>query len=163
MMHYTAFRSVVFAISAASLSSSVGCRRPSVGDRIRADAAVRADSIADERTEKRRSSATQAITFTDAERRQFTRVELMIQSRFSGVQVTPRGRYYNIQIRGASSFGSSNEALVVIDGAVRSLVDLAGVDPKDVDKIEVMKDGAAAFYGSRGANGVIILTTRRAQ
>ena len=85
----------------------------------------------------------------------------MIQARFSGVEVTQAGNAFSIKIRGAGSFASSNEPLIVIDGAVRTTADLASVNPKDVVRIEVMKDSAAAFYGVRGANGVIVITTRR--
>jgi TonB-dependent SusC/RagA subfamily outer membrane receptor len=45
--------------------------------------------------------------------------------------------------------------------SMRSTVDLAGVDPKEVERIEVIKDAAAAYYGVRGANGVLVITTRR--
>jgi len=101
------------------------------------------------------------VTFDDAERARFTRVEQMIQARFSGVQVLPSGGNFTIQIRGTGSFGSGNEPLVVIDGATRTVRDLGSVHPREVMRIEVMKDAAASFYGSRGANGVIVITTRR--
>lgn len=148
-------------IAAGCLLVGIGCRRG-------ATTQIRDDSAAARRTpsdrvaaERARSSATQAVTFTDAERRQFTRVELMIQSRFSGVQVVPQGRGFAIRIRGSGSFGAGNDPLVIIDGASRSTADLGGVDPKEVDRIEVMKDGAAAIYGARGANGAIIITRLR--
>jgi TonB-dependent SusC/RagA subfamily outer membrane receptor len=101
------------------------------------------------------------VDFEEAERSRFTRVEQMIQARFSGVQVFPKGGGYTIQIRGTGSFGSSNEPLVIIDGASRSTADLGAIDPRDVERIAVVKDAAASFYGVRGANGVIMITTRR--
>src|SRR5262245_36457318 len=119
------------------------------------------DSARSANQERSRSSATQAVTFDDAERSRFTRVEQMIQARFSGVQVTPKGGGFAIQIRGTGSLSLSNEPLVVIDGALRTVQDLGTVHPRDVMRIEVMKDAAASFYGSRGANGVILITTRR--
>lgn len=86
----------------------------------------------------------------------------MIQAHFAGVQVTQQGGNYTIQIRGVGSFGSSNEPLVIVDGATRTVADLGRVSPLDVQRIEVFKDAAASFYGSRGANGVIVITTRTA-
>ena len=148
------------ALAVSCLMVAVACRREGTTPR---DDGAAARRTASERaaSERARSSATQAVTFTDAERRQFTRVELMIQSRFSGVQVVPQGRGFAIRIRGSGSFGAGNEPLVIIDGASRSTADLAGVDPREVDRIEVMKDGAAAIYGARGANGAIIITRLR--
>jgi iron complex outermembrane receptor protein len=111
--------------------------------------------------ERSRSSATQSVDFNEEERSRFTRVELMIQAHFSGVQVTPKGNGFSIRIRGTGSFGANNEPLVVVDGASRSTADLAGINPREVERIEVVKDAAASFYGMRGANGVIVIKTRR--
>jgi TonB-dependent SusC/RagA subfamily outer membrane receptor len=113
------------------------------------------------RTEVSRTSASQVVTFAEAERGKYSRVEFMIQARFSGVQVTQNGNAFSIRIRGTGSFASSNEPLVIIDGANFTTADLGSVNPKDVVRIEVMKDSAAALYGVRGANGVIVITTRR--
>lgn len=121
------------------------------------------DSLRTAQAERGRSSATQSIDFTDEERGKFTRVEQMIQARFSGVQVEPSGGGYSIRIRGSSSLGTSrNEPLIIIDGASRSPGDLGVISPREVQRIEVMKDGAASIYGSRGSNGVIRVTTIRA-
>jgi len=85
----------------------------------------------------------------------------MIQAKFSGVQVISLGGSYTIRIRGSGSFTSGNDPLVIIDGASRSTSDLRSISPVDVKRIEIVKDGAGSFYGSRGANGVIIITTGR--
>lgn len=120
------------------------------------------DSLRAAQAERGRSSATQSIDFTVEERLKFTRVEQMIQARFSGVQVEPSGGGYSIRIRGSSSLGTSrNEPLIIIDGASRSTGDLGSISPREVQRIEVMKDGAASIYGSRGSNGVIRITTIR--
>jgi TonB-dependent SusC/RagA subfamily outer membrane receptor len=155
-------RSIVILSSMVLFSGSNACRRSAVPD-VDPQAAVRADSAATLVAERNRSTATQAEMFSDEERLRYSRVELMIQAKFPGVKVLPRGRSYSIQIRGTNSISTSNEPHVVIDGIPRTVTDLGTVDPKDVTKIEVLKDGAAAFYGSRGANGVIIITTRRAR
>jgi TonB-dependent SusC/RagA subfamily outer membrane receptor len=122
-----------------------------------------ADSARAAAAERGRSAATQVVTFTEEERRRYTRVEHMIRARFTGVTVTPSGRGFSVQIRGSGSFGSSTEPLVVVDGASRTTADLGGLDPREVERIEIIKDGAAAIYGSRGANGVIVIATRRAR
>src|SRR5690606_7154463 len=68
------------------------------------------------------------------------------------------GHASNIRIRGVTSFGNTNP-LVLIDGVQGSLNDVAS---DDVESIQVLKDaGAAAIYGVRGANGVIVVTTKK--
>ncbi len=120
------------------------------------------DSLRTAQGERGRSSATQSIDFTAEERLKYNRVEQMIQARFSGVQVLPSGGGYSILIRGSSSLGTSrSEPLIIIDGASRSTGDLASISTREVQRIEVMKDGAASIYGSRGSNGVIRITTVR--
>ena len=95
-----------------------------------------------------------------------TRVEEMIRGRVPGVDVQRRADgTYSIRIRGAGSLGGDGEPLFVIDGVPISPVApgtaLAGIDPSTVSRIDVLKDAsAAAIYGSRGMNGVILITTR---
>jgi TonB-dependent SusC/RagA subfamily outer membrane receptor len=155
-----AFVSLRLVVLAACLAPAAACLRRSGADADRARA-LSADSARAVRAEQSRSSATQAVTFAEAERTRYTRVEQMIQARFAGVTVVPRGRGFSIQIRGTGSFTSSNEPLVLIDGVTRSTSDLGGVTPRDVERIEIVKDAAASIYGVRGANGVIVVTTRR--
>ncbi len=98
-----------------------------------------------------------------------TRVEDLIQGRVPGVQVTRTGDGdYAVRIRGANSVLGSGTPLYVIDGTqVRAqglLSALAGVQPQLVERIEVLKDaGATSIYGVLGANGVILITTKRAR
>jgi TonB-dependent SusC/RagA subfamily outer membrane receptor len=95
-----------------------------------------------------------------------SRVEEMIQGRMAGVVVTRvAGGGYSIRIRGASSL-AGGEPLFVLDGvpllSTRPGHELDGINPSDIERIDVLKDaGSAAVYGSRGANGVILITTRR--
>lgn len=124
-------------------------------------AAQAADSAQSAQIERSRSSASQVVEFPEDERSRYARVEQMIQARFSGVRVISTGSNYIIRIRGSASLTSSNDPLVVIDGANRSIGDLRTVSPGDVKRIEIVKDGAGSFYGSRGANGIIIITTGR--
>ena len=98
-----------------------------------------------------------------------TRVEDLIQGRIAGVQVTRTGDGdYAVRIRGANSVLGSGTPLYVIDGTqVRAqglLSALAGVQPQSVERIEVLKDaGSTSIYGVLGANGVILITTKRAR
>ncbi|MDR2233173.1 MAG: TonB-dependent receptor [Tannerella sp.] len=65
-----------------------------------------------------------------------------------------------IRIRGVSSFGET-EPLVVIDGVADRAGGLSRLDPNEIESMSVLKDGAAAIYGARAANGVILITTKK--
>jgi TonB-linked SusC/RagA family outer membrane protein len=92
------------------------------------------------------------------------RVDQALQGRAAGVQVvntdgSPGGNT-TIRIRGSNSVNGSNAALVVIDGLQGA--DLRSLNPNDIESIEVLKDASAtAIYGSQGANGVIVITTKK--
>lgn len=82
-----------------------------------------------------------------------------IQGQFPGVMVS-NGQ---IIVRGTSTLMGvqGDAALVVIDGAISNTSDLITVSPHDVASIDVLKDGSSSVYGSRGANGVVIITTKK--
>ncbi|MFC5625375.1 SusC/RagA family TonB-linked outer membrane protein [Algoriphagus winogradskyi] len=87
-----------------------------------------------------------------------------LQGKIAGVQIqnttSEAGVSPSIRIRGNSSIGANNEPLVVVDG-FPTPDGLSFINPNDIESIEVLKDAAsAAIYGSRGANGVIIVTTK---
>ena len=88
----------------------------------------------------------------------------MLVGRFAGVEVYQLpGGGTSIRIRGSRSLKANQEPLFVLDGmpqhnGSQSLLDL---DPHDIKSIEVLKDAGASVYGSRGANGVILIATRR--
>jgi len=104
-----------------------------------------------------------------------------LQGRAAGVQVTQvsgrPGGETSIRIRGSSSINAGNEPLYVIDGmlitsdnsqtnaggiAGSSLNGLSAINPGDIERIEILKDASAtALYGSRGSNGVVLITTKR--
>ncbi len=109
-----------------------------------------------------------------------TSVDQAIQSRVPGVQVTQTsaapGGGISIRVRGANSINSGSEPLYVIDGfpmypdndAIgvggnrRSANAMATINPNEIESIEILKDASAtSIYGSRGANGVVLITTRR--
>ena len=67
-----------------------------------------------------------------------------------------------IRIRGISSINAGNDPLIIVDGAPYT-GDLGNLNPNDVESMTVLKDAASnALYGARGANGVVIITTKRA-
>ena len=76
----------------------------------------------------------------------------MLRGEVPGVQVSGK----SIKIQGASSFVASTEPLLVVDGMAVSTID--DIQPRMVKSIEVLKGSAASIYGSRGANGVILIT-----
>jgi TonB-dependent starch-binding outer membrane protein SusC len=93
-----------------------------------------------------------------------------LQGRIAGVEFaqtnTKPGSTMQIRIRGQRSLLASNDPLIVLDGIPfpGAITDIAGINTNDVKSIEVLKDASAtAIYGSRGANGVILITTNRGQ
>lgn len=98
--------------------------------------------------------------------------ESLISGRISGVNVTgggSPGAKADIRIRGGSSLNASNDPLIILDGLPLSNAVPAGstsilstIDPNDIESFTVLKDAsAAAIYGSRAANGVIVITTKK--
>ncbi|MBW3630642.1 MAG: TonB-dependent receptor [Gemmatimonadetes bacterium] len=107
-------------------------------------------------------------------------VENVLQGRVSGVQVQQNsgvpGSAISVRVRGASSISAGNEPLYVIDGVpaiqgdfsllnigqTQSISALSSLNPSEIESIEVLKDAsAAAIYGSRASNGVVLVTTKR--
>ncbi len=97
------------------------------------------------------------------------RVETMLEGHIPGLEVIPQGGDFTLRIRGFKTVregGGDDAPLLVIDDIIvpagSFATALAGMAPYDVARIDVLKDaGATAVYGSRGANGVIIITTKR--
>jgi len=85
-----------------------------------------------------------------------------LQGRAAGVQITANngepGASFKVRVRGGTSINASSDPLYVIDGFIGGALP----PPEDIESIEVLKDASAtAIYGSRGANGVIMVTTKR--
>lgn len=93
-----------------------------------------------------------------------TNITQALRGRVAGVQFTDNGRpgqEGTILVRGERSITASNDPLIIVDGAFYN-GDLADIHPNDVESMEVLKDAsAAAIYGSRAANGVILITTKQ--
>lgn len=116
----------------------------------------------------RKSDLTGAITSVNAKDMKqgiITSAEQLLQGKVAGLSVVQSSGApeagASIRLRGGTSLSASNGPLVVVDGIPG--VDFNSVQPSEIVSIDVLKDAsAAAIYGSRGANGVIIVTTNRA-
>jgi len=96
-----------------------------------------------------------------------------LQGRVAGVQVVQNssapGGSVSVRVRGTNSIRGSSEPLYIIDGVqvsngggVNDLSPLSTINPNDIESVEVLKDASStAIYGARGANGVVIVTTKR--
>lgn len=93
---------------------------------------------------------------TDKKFASYTNIYDMIRGQIAGVDV--KGN--SIKIQGANSFTASTEPLFVVDGQIVPSIDF--ISPTDVKSIEVLKGSSATVYGSRGANGVILITLKGA-
>lgn len=93
----------------------------------------------------------------DVDFSQYSNIYELIKGRFAGVQVVNG----EIIIRGVNSINSSSAALVVVDGVPVDGSALNSIPPVQVKSINVIKDGSSAIYGSRGANGVVLIETKR--
>jgi TonB-linked SusC/RagA family outer membrane protein len=127
------------------------------------------------------------VNVSNSIERSVTSVEEILQGQVSGVQITQNtgapGAGITFSIRGATSINGSNQPLIIIDGypvntdnssvkvntnsgygAVEQPTDnaLANLNPGEIESVEILKDAsAAAIYGSRASNGVVIITTKR--
>lgn len=128
------------------------------------------------------ASATSKVTAKQFQTAVISTVDQALQGRATGIQVTSSsgepGANTVIRVRGSNSLSGNNEPLYVIDGVIMpeykeasatvygsfSQNGLYGLNPNDVESIEVLKDASAtAIYGSRGANGVVVITTKAAK
>ncbi|MEL5895673.1 TonB-dependent receptor [Bacteroides sp. GD17] len=116
---------------------------------------------------QRKSSLTGSVTAIKSEKLKDVTtpsVADMLQGKVAGVAVSPvsgqPGAGVSVRIRGTGSIEGNKDPLWVIDGVVGNAV--AELNPNDIETISILKDGSAtALYGSRGANGVIQVTTKR--
>lgn len=132
-----------------------------------------------EQSKRTLSTSVSSIEGDAIARQPVSNFEQTMQGQIPGVQVTSPtgapGSAINVRIRGNNSYSLGNEPLYVIDGiplvprydediAVGNQRSnpLASINPNDIESIDVLKDGAAAaIYGSRAANGVVVITTKR--
>ena len=130
------------------------------------------------------SGSISSVSVNDRVATQSNSVDQLLQGRASGVQVIQNGATpgsgISVKIRGTNSLRGNNEPLYVIDGIIISSAGedvlptgigntgqetqngLNGINPRDIESIQVLKDASAtAIYGSRGANGVVLITTKK--
>jgi TonB-linked SusC/RagA family outer membrane protein len=123
------------------------------------------------------SSAQVSVTSDQISKTVNTTFEQALQGRAAGVYVTQNtgqpGGGVSVNIRGVSTLNGSNEPLYVIDGvqiapgtvsygSTSSTNPLAAINPRDIESMEVLQGpSATAIYGSRGTNGVVLITTKR--
>ena len=93
-------------------------------------------------------------------------VDNALQGRIAGADFLSTtgepGSTTSIRIRGTRSINASNEPLIVVDGVMDAIHDLNDINSDDIASISVLKDASStAIYGSRGANGVILITTKQ--
>ena len=81
-----------------------------------------------------------------------------LMGRVPGLTVIKTGTTYKYIIRGLSSINSQTDTLFIVDGV--EVMDISYLNPRDVKSVEVLKDSSASIYGTRGACGVILITTR---
>jgi TonB-dependent SusC/RagA subfamily outer membrane receptor len=102
-------------------------------------------------------NALATLNSNDLDFSQYSNIYDLIKGRFAGVQVVNG----EIIIRGINSINSSSAALIVVDGVPVDGSALSSIPPVQVKSINVIKDGSSAIYGSRGANGVVLIETKR--
>ena len=95
-------------------------------------------------------------------------VDEALQGRLAGVEIMTTdgepGSAASIRVRGSRSITASNEPLIVVDGVMDAVSNFSDIDPSEIKNVTVLKDASStAIYGSRGANGVILVTTHEAK
>jgi TonB-linked outer membrane protein, SusC/RagA family len=125
------------------------------------------------RQKKDLTGSVTAITSKDFNKGSIVTPEQLISGKVAGVQITSNGGApgagSTIRIRGGASLNASNDPLIVIDGVPVNNSGIAGaanalalINPNDIESFNILKDAsAAAIYGSRASNGVIIITTKK--
>lgn len=107
-----------------------------------------------------------SMKMSDIENTPSTSVDQALQGKIAGVDVMSTsgepGAGTSIRVRGTRSIEASNEPLIVVDGVMDAVMDLNEINPDDIESMSILKDASStAIYGSRGANGVVIITTRK--
>jgi len=117
---------------------------------------------------QRKSDVTGALTRVNEEQlnnRPVSNAIEALQGKAAGVDITTSerpGTLGSIRIRGNRSINASNEPLYVVDGVPLSSGGIESLNSRDIESIDILKDASStAIYGSRGANGVVLITTKR--
>ncbi|WP_372649091.1 TonB-dependent receptor plug domain-containing protein [Draconibacterium sp.] len=103
--------------------------------------------------------AVKAIDDDEMDYSSFRNIHEVLTGNFPGLQI----QNGEIVIRNTASFTGDNAALIIIDGREATMSSLENIATSDIKNISVMKDASASMYGSRGANGVVIVNTKRGE
>ena len=107
-----------------------------------------------------------SVGAAELEKTSATNVASILEGKAAGVMVAngaaKPGEPVRLRVRGATSLKGSNEPLYVVDGIPIEQEDMLAINPSDIQSMDILKDAsAAAIYGSRAANGVVLITTKR--
>ena len=105
-------------------------------------------------TRSRKTNSVSSIRVDDRDASTYTNVYQYIADHASGVEYSGG----QLIVRGAATFKGSEPPLLILDGV--PVEDISSINPTMIKSIDVLKDGSAAIYGSRGANGVILIETK---
>ena len=108
---------------------------------------------------KNLTSSVSKVSMDDEQSSSYTTIGDYLMGRVPGLTVIKTGTSYKYIIRGLSSINSQTDPLFIVDGV--EVMDISYLNPRDVKSVEVLKDSSASIYGTRGACGVILITTRR--
>lgn len=113
-----------------------------------------------------KSELTYSVSQVDIDEKEitsYTDIWEYLRGRVPGVSIghADAGQTPSITIRGINSINLSTQPLIMVDGVETE--DISFLNPKDVGSVSVLKDASASIYGTRGANGVILITTKTAQ
>ena len=103
-----------------------------------------------------RTAAVASLKMDKKEIQTYSTIYDYLRGRVPGVMVTNDNR---IIIRGIGTNSDQTDPLILVDGVVTT--DISNINPTDVESVDVIKDGSSSIYGMQGANGVILITTRR--
>ena len=114
------------------------------------------------------TGAVTSVNMEDLANTAASSVDEALQGRLAGVEIMTTdgepGSAASIRVRGSRSITASNEPLIVVDGVMDAVANFADIDPAEIKNVTVLKDASStAIYGSRGANGVILVTTHEAK
>lgn len=108
---------------------------------------------------KNLTSAVSKVSMDQVQVGSYAHIGEYLAGRVPGLVVQKTGSGYKYIIRGATSIYASSDPLFIVDGM--EVMDIDYLNPRDVKSVEVLKDAAASIYGTRGACGVILITTRK--
>lgn len=114
------------------------------------------------------TGAVASVNMEDLSATSLGSVDEALQGRMAGVEIITTdgepGSSASIRVRGSRSITASNEPLIVVDGVMDAVENFSDLNPADIKSVTVLKDASStAIYGSRGANGVILVTTNEAK